>query len=41
MSVTDAVLGVGNELESTKTHSRISLAHFVFLLTFVIVAVVG
>ena len=41
MSVTDAVLGVGNELESTQTHSRISLLHFVFLLTFVIVAVVG
>lgn len=41
MSVTNALLGFGNEFESTKTHSRISLLHFVFILTFVIVAAVG
>ncbi len=36
MSVTNALLGIDNEIESTKTHSRISLVHFVFLMTSVI-----
>ncbi len=36
MSVTNTLLGIGNEIESTKTHSRISLVHFVFLMSLVI-----
>ena len=40
MSVTDALFRVGGTTEATHTHSNISLIHFVFLLTFLIVAIV-
>ncbi len=41
MFATDALFGTGNTIEAAQTHSRISLLHIVFLLTFVIVAIVG
>jgi hypothetical protein len=41
MSVIDALLGIGRTTEARQTHSRITLIHVVFLLTFGIVAVVG
>lgn len=41
MSVTDRLFRVGSTTEATQTHSRISLIHFVFLMTFLVVAVVG
>ena len=41
MFVRDALFGTGNTIGAAQTHSRISLIHFVFPMTFVIIAIVG